>query len=262
MDPPKSQLKILGVVLILMAAAPVALPQSEPEVIEAAKFSTAAPGGNFPDGWKHVTFKRIKQHTRYSLVKDQSRIVVRAVSHQSASLLSKKIKIDPRQYPIVHWQWKAANVIGKGDVSRKKGDDSPARLFVIFSGNDNQAGLPDRARNKVQPSLFNGYRPLRAITYIWGNKAVAGTMVPNLFSDRVVMFVVRSGSTNLNTWLGERRNVYEDYKKAFDKEPPMISGIAIMTDSDNTAQSATAFYGDISFKKRIPDSPSERSSQQ
>jgi hypothetical protein len=29
----------------------------------------------------------------------------------------------------------------------------------------------------------------------------------------------------------------------------MVSGVAIMTDTDNTRESATAFYGDIIFKK-------------
>jgi hypothetical protein len=261
MDLAVSGRKIIGVFLVMMAATSVALPQSEPDAIEAGKFSAAAPGVSLPDGWKHVTFKKIKHHTRYSLVRDKSRIVVRAESRQSASLLSKKIRIDPKQYPIIDWQWKVANIISKGDVSQKEGDDYPTRIFIIFSGNSSRAGLPDKARYKVQPSLFDGYKQLRAITYIWGNKAAAGTMVPNPFSDRVVMFVVRSGSKNLNTWLKERRNVYEDYKRAFDKKPPMISGIAIMTDSDNTAESTTAFYGDITFRKRNPDSLKEGTSK-
>ncbi len=29
----------------------------------------------------------------------------------------------------------------------------------------------------------------------------------------------------------------------------MISGVAIMTDTDNTGESATAYYGDIVFKE-------------
>ena len=53
----------------------------------------------------------------------------------------------------------------------------------------------------------------------------------------------------LNQWLSEERNIYEDYKKAFGQEPPMISGVAIMTDTDNTGETATAYYGDILFKK-------------
>jgi hypothetical protein len=74
-------------------------------------------------------------------------------------------------------------------------------------------------------------------------------MVPNPYTDRVMMFVVESGTTKLNQWVNEERNVYEDYKKAFGEEPPMISGVAIMTDTDNTGESATAYYGDIFSKK-------------
>lgn len=46
--------------------------------------------------------------------------------------------------------------------------------------------------------------------------------------------------------------VYEDYKMAFGEEPLMISGVAIMTDTDNTKEQATAYYGDILFKKALP----------
>jgi hypothetical protein len=68
------------------------------------------------------------------------------------------------------------------------------------------------------------------------------------------MIVVESGSTKLNTWITEERNVYEDYKRAFGQEPPMISGVAIMTDIDNTEESAEAYYEDIVFKQRLSDS--------
>ena len=64
------------------------------------------------------------------------------------------------------------------------------------------------------------------------------------------MIVVETGSTKLNTWITEERNVYEDYTRAFGQDPPMISGVAIMTDTDNTGESAEAYYGDIVFKKR------------
>ena len=40
-----------------------------------------------------------------------------------------------------------------------------------------------------------------------------------------------------------------DYKRIFGKEPPMITGVGIMTDSDDTKESTVSFYGDISFKK-------------
>ena len=62
------------------------------------------------------------------------------------------------------------------------------------------------------------------------------------------MIVVESGEAKLNRWVNEERNLYQDYKQAFGEAPPLISGVAIMTDTDNTGESATAFYGDILFK--------------
>jgi hypothetical protein len=64
-----------------------------------------------------------------------------------------------------------------------------------------------------------------------------------------MMIAVESGESKVNQWVCEERNILEDYKKAFGENPSMISGIAIMTDTDNTGESATAYYGDIIFKK-------------
>jgi hypothetical protein len=50
-------------------------------------------------------------------------------------------------------------------------------------------------------------------------------------------------------WVEEQRNIYEDYKKAFGEEPPLINGVAIMSDTDNTKERAVAYYGDITFFK-------------
>jgi hypothetical protein len=66
-----------------------------------------------------------------------------------------------------------------------------------------------------------------------------------------MVVVVESGQKNLNTWVKEQRNIYPDYRKASKDEPPMISGVAIMTDTDNTGEFATAYYGDILFRKEV-----------
>jgi hypothetical protein len=41
------------------------------------------------------------------------------------------------------------------------------------------------------------------------------------------------------------RNIYEDYKRAFGKNPGWIGAIALMTDTDNTLSTAEALYTDI-----------------
>ena len=75
-------------------------------------------------------------------------------------------------------------------------------------------------------------------------------MLSNAYTKRAVMFVIETGSEKLNRWIEEERNIYDDYRRAFGEEPPMISGVAIMTDTDNTGESATAYFGDIRFEKK------------
>lgn len=62
------------------------------------------------------------------------------------------------------------------------------------------------------------------------------------------MIVVESGAGRLNQWVSEERNLYEDFRQTFGEDPPMISGVAIMNDTDNTGESAIAYFGDILFK--------------
>ena len=217
--------------------------------VEVGKFSAANAGDKLPPGWKSLSFKKIKKHTRYTLVKDDHTVVVKAVAEASASGLTREIKINPKEYPIVQWRWKAMNILKKGDVHKKEGDDYPARIYITFEYSPSRLNFFEKEKYKAIRLLYGEYPPLAAINYIWESKAPVGTMVPNPYTDRVMMFVVESGAAKLNRWVDEDRNVYEDYKKAFGEEPPMISGIAIMTDTDNTGESAIAYYGDIIFKK-------------
>jgi hypothetical protein len=218
-------------------------------VLVVGRFSDGAVGGALPDGWKPLTFKKVEKHTVYTVVKDGDTVAVKAVSEASASGLTREIKVNLKEYPIVQWRWKVANVLEKGDVTRKEGDDYPARIYITFEYDSSKVGFFDKTKYETIKLLYGQYPPLAAINYIWESKAPKGTVVPNPYTDQVRMIVVESGPDRLNQWVTEERNLYEDYKKAFGEEPPLISGVAIMTDTDNTGESATAYYGDIVFRK-------------
>ena len=59
------------------------------------------------------------------------------------------------------------------------------------------------------------------------------------------MIAVESGADSLGRWIAEKRNVYEDYSRIFSEEPPEVGAIAVMSDADNTAETAEAFYDDF-----------------
>ncbi len=210
-------------------------------------FSAAEAGGELPAGWEPMTFSGIDAHTEYTLVDVEGTVVVRAESRASASGLMREIEIDPALHPIIEWRWRVANVLEKGDLSRKSGDDYPARLYITFGYDPERASLLARARYETLRLLYGEYPPVAALNYIWEGSAPVGTIAPNPYTDRNRMIVVESGDENVGEWRVERRNVVEDYERAFGGQAPRISSVAIMTDTDDTGESAVAWFGDISF---------------
>ena len=221
--------------------------RADQTVLLLGDFSRLAPGESLPTLWKTLTFKKIEQHTRYSLVADGDLTVIAAESRQSASGLIRKVSIDPRQFPYIEWRWKVANVYKKGDVSRKEGDDYPARIYITFAYDPDQVGFLEKAKFEVARRIYGETPPLGAINYIWASRAPIGQTIANAYTDRVKMIVIQSGPERAGQWVVEKRNVHADYKQVFGREPTSISGVAIMTDSDNTGESARAWYGDIVF---------------
>jgi hypothetical protein len=229
---------------------PVAVRAESTSVIEVAKFSSGTVGQAMPDGWKPLTFKKIPKHTSYEIVKDGGVTIVKAVSEASASGLIKPVVIDPKEFPIVRWRWKIDNVLQHSDVALKEGDDFPARLYITFEYDPDKVSFGKKLKFKAGQAVF-GDIPIAALNYVWDTKAPIGTIVENAYTDFAKMVIVESGTQKVGIWVDEERNIYEDYKKAFGEEPPMINGVAIMSDTDNTKERATAYYGDIVFQKSV-----------
>jgi hypothetical protein len=241
----------MGVLLAMgLFIAPAYLWAQNGAVLEVGKFSASQVGQAMPDGWKPLTFKKIPKHTSYEVVKDGGVTIVKAVSEASASGLIKPVVIDPKEYPIVRWRWKIDNVLQRSDVSLKEGDDFPARLYITFEYDPDKVSLGKKLKFKAGQALF-GDIPIAALNYIWDTKTPVGSIVENAYTDFARMVIVESGTQKVGMWVDEERNIYEDYKKAFGEEPPMINGVAIMSDTDNTKEQATAYFGDIVFQKSV-----------
>lgn len=246
---PRVTFWLAGISLAVCLPLSSSLGQS-PTTHKVGNFSVAKAGGPFPDGWESLTFDKVEKHTDYSLADDGGTVVVKAVSRGSASGLVRKVDFDPMRYPVVEWRWKVENVLEKGDVTRKDGDDYPARLYITFKYDGSKVGMFERAKYEAIRLARGEYPPMGAITYIWESKSPVGTIVPNPYTDRVRMIVVESGKMKAGRWVSESRNLVEDYRKAFGGDPPRVSGVAVMTDTDNTQESAVAWFGDIVFRAK------------
>lgn len=244
----------VALVTVMLSTTTVAAADSTvaPAELRIGDFSAAEAGGDFPSPWQPLTFRKIDRHTVYQLVQDTGAVVVQASSDASASGLTREVDIDPAKYPIVEWRWKVANVLDGGDVTRKAGDDYPARLYITFAYDAAKVGFIERAKYRAAKLFYGKSPPSAAVNYLWASKAAVGTQVANAYTKRVQMFVLQSGAAAVGRWQSESRNIVDDYRAAFGESPPRISGVAVMTDTDNTGEFARAWFGDIVFKTRSP----------
>lgn len=205
-------------------------------------FSTLSELAN---GWEPLVFPNIERHSDYQLVVDNGTQVVRAHTDNSASGLLARMHLKPGAHLTIRWRWKISHVYDKGNAHSKAGDDYPARIYVAFAFQPDKASLFERAKRAAVSALFGEDLPGNALNYIWANRLPVGTVVANPFTDQTQMIAVNSGETHAGEWVTVERDIVADYRKAFGTAPPAIVGIGIMSDSDNTGESATAWYGDI-----------------
>lgn len=208
-------------------------------------FSQLDPARGLPDQWERMVFPKINRHTTYRLIRDGRQTVVQAISVASASGLLNAYHGPAQRYPWISWRWKIGHVLKRGDVATKEGDDYAARIYVAFEYSPAGKSWGQKMRYHAA-RLVAGYKlPGSAINYIWANKAPVGTIVGNPYTDQTQMIVLQSGNAAAGRWITEKRNLAHDYQAAFGQKPPPIMGIAIMTDTDNTGESTSAWYGDI-----------------
>ena len=223
--------------------------QSSTAELMVGAFSQSSASDHLPSDWTILTFPKIEKQTHYKLVAHPGGMVIKAQSRTAASGLIRDLTFDARKYPWLTWRWKITHVINKGDLRHKKGDDYAARIYVAFKFDSQNASWWERVLHSLASTSAGKELPGTVLTYIWANQAPMGTVANNPYSDNVKMIVLQTGNDKANQWMSEKRNIAKDYHQVFGRQAPAAVGIAIMTDTDNTGESTTAFYGDITLSR-------------
>lgn len=191
---------------------------------------TALWAGSLPDltapghpGWKEKVFSG---RTVYTPLPAEGLLM--AESRGTASGLYHEGRVDLRLTPWLKWSWKVDNVLEGVNEREKSGDDYPARIYVVAKG-----GV--------------AFWRTKALSYVWSSIEERDAMWPNAFTANAHMIAVRGGADRLGELVAEKRNIREDWKRAFGEDIEEIDAVAIMTDTDNSGQSARAWYGQPRF---------------
>lgn len=216
-----------------------------------APFSAVQPGASLPAPWRLLSLPKV-QPPEFALVADPDATVLRVRATSAAGTVAHALDVSAVEHPILSWRWRVDRVVERANLAEKSGDDFAARVYVFFDVP--VSALPVGARLKVMlgRAIWGDHLPTAALCYVWDNRHPVGTRVWNAYTDRVRTIVLRSGSAGL--WQPERRDLDADFREAFGTQwagpTPRVTGIAIGSDTDQTRESVTAWFGDLALEAR------------
>lgn len=197
-------------------------------------------------GWGEQTLPG-KRRTQYTPVQFEGRTCLYAHAESSASLLRRKVRVEPGELGHLKFSWHVPALIAAADLTRREGEDAPVRVVLAFDGDHDRLDPRTRAMFDLGEVLSGERPPFTTLMYVWENRQPRETLINNPRTDRIRKIVVESGGTNLGRWLSYERDVVADYRRAFGEAPGRLIGIAVMTDSDNTGSDTEAHYGDLTL---------------
>lgn len=219
--------------------------------IPMATFSEMAPSRDLPSEWEFNPLASAYDETQFALVRADRGVVLRAQSNSAGASVGIFRSVDLSEHPILEWRWKIESVVEDGKADVKARSDLPARLYVTF---DHDLSLWNRLKMVVFRAMGFSAVGQRSIGYVWANRMKEDSTFADPYVDWHQLLPVESGTTNVGHWRVERRDVRADYRRIFGEEPPRVKSIGILTDTEQTGGSVTAYYGDIFFRRTMPDS--------
>ena len=178
--------------------------------------------------FKNLQVKKVKGETKWTLGSNENGAYIKAEAEGVGSGLGKEIEIDLNKTPFINITWKVEKDLSGIIENSKKGHDYAARVFVIKK---------------------TGATPLsnRAINYVFSSNNIIDQNWPSPYTKKSIDYVLSTTKENLNTWVTVKANVKEDFMRLHGLNIKNISGVAIMTDTDNSKLKAISYYQNIYF---------------
>ena len=217
--------------------------------VAANPWAAASANGAAPKHWKHQQFPG-KRASSYRYARVDGRDVMAVHAESSASMLRQQLRIEPGDLSHVRFSWKVPALMASADLTDRDHSDSPVRIVLAFEGDRSRFSPRDAMLSELAHALTGEPMPYATLMYVWDTRARPGTVLHNTRTSRIRKLVMESGPDKLNRWMDYERDIRADFQQAFGEAPGALLSIGIMTDSDNTASTASAWYGPVRHVKR------------
>ena len=175
--------------------------------------------------------RKVKGETSWELGSNENGNYIRAEAEGVGSGLGKEILIDLNKTPIINITWKIEKDLPGINENSKKGHDFAARVFVV--------------KKTGSTALSN-----RAVNYVFSSNNKIGEYWKSPYTKKSIDYVLSTTKQNLNEWVTVKANVKEHFKLLHNLDVNELSGVAIMTDTDNSKLKAISYYQNIYFSSQ------------
>ena len=175
--------------------------------------------------------RKVKGETTWTLGSNESGNFIKAEAEGVGSGLGKEVLIDLNKTPIINITWKIEKDLTGINENSKKGHDFAARVFVV--------------KKTGSTALSN-----RAVNYVFSSNNEIGKYWRSPYTKKSIDYVLSTTKLNLNEWVTVKANVKEHFKLLHDLDVSELSGVAIMTDTDNSKLKAISYYQNIYFSSQ------------
>lgn len=175
----------------------------------------------FDGSWKEQGFLRLFSN---DFIQKGSSLDV--ISDGTVSLLWRAVPESARDAGKAAWQWAVSEGVGATDLGRKGGDDRNLALYFVFTDAETASQVDVGSARKLLKAPST-----RALVYVWGGDHGRNSILPSPYHPGLVTVVKRGPGTGQ---FSENVDLRADYRRAFGTDAPVLVGLGVSADSDDT----------------------------
>jgi Protein of unknown function (DUF3047) len=138
----------VGIILIVLATTPTVPAEPTPLLVEDWSQQHEGKTG-VPDGWTGHSWGNPKYE--FTVVVEGGHKVLHLRSQNDNSTISKEVRVDVKQFPILVWRWKVVTLPKGGDSRRRETDDQAAQVYATFSRPRSAPGSSAMSGTRLRP---------------------------------------------------------------------------------------------------------------
>lgn len=198
-----------------------------------------------PGTWVHRRYGNHKP-TSYQATVHEGRVAVLARSDAGNSTLRMRLPTDGDLASTrLSFSWFVPALNERADLRDKDIDDAVVRVIVTFDGDRERLSARDNMLSDLANLVTGEPLPFATLMYVWDHRYPVGTVIPNPHTQRIRKLVVESGPQRLNRWVDHERDIEADYRLVFGELPGRLTAMGVMTDSNNTGERVSAWFGPL-----------------